>query len=251
MQTLKYFLLFSIIFGSLIFLFGPEVIPENFKPEEILTLAAGKDVIIIFNSGGWGNTPLEKAQDFSPVISGIQETLYKQGYNSIVIPFYRTKNTLMGKIAGAKDFFSSYSLSSEILAKNLEFLTKNLPNKRIILAGLSDGAAFINKTYEKASGEAKKSVYTIIAGTPFWSKTLKSDNVLQLDNNGEDSLTGGEVKSLFSVLFQAPFRWIASELNGQNLSFSRLFHISGHDYDWESPAVSSKIITFLKSKFKN
>lgn len=249
MQTLKYFIFILTIFGGLFFLFGPEVIPENFQPQEVLDVAKDSDVIIIFNSGGWGNTPLEKAQDFAPVIYGIQKTLYEQGYNSIVIPFYRTKNSLSGKVAGAKDFFSSYNFSSEILVKDLEFLTKNLPNKKIILSGLSDGAAFVNKTYEKATDEAKKSVYTIIAGTPFWSDNLESDNILQLDNNGGDSLTRGEVKSLFSALFRAPLQWIASKLNGQNLSFVQTFSVAGHDYRWDSPEVSAKITTFLKGKF--
>ncbi len=45
------------------------------------------DVIIIFNSGGWGNTPLEKAEDFATIIRGIQETLNQWGYNSIVVSY--------------------------------------------------------------------------------------------------------------------------------------------------------------------
>jgi len=75
MRKLKYFILTLIILSSLFFLFGPEMIPENFQPQEILNTAAGSDVIIIFNPGGWGNTSFEEAQDFAPIIEGIQEKL--------------------------------------------------------------------------------------------------------------------------------------------------------------------------------
>lgn len=79
MQTLKKVILPLIIIGGLFFLLGPEVIPDNLYPQEILEKAKNSDIIIIFNSGGWGNTPLEKAEDFGPIIEEIQKTLNKWG----------------------------------------------------------------------------------------------------------------------------------------------------------------------------
>ena len=249
MKKIKKFILLSIILGGLFFLFGPELIPENLQPQEFLDIAVDNDVIIIFNSGGWGNTPLEKAEDFAPIIEGIQETLNEWGYSSIVIPYNRTKNTLLGKFTGAKGFLNSFDFPSEIMAEDLEFLVKNLPNKKIIITGLSNGAAFVNETYKKTSKEVKNSVYVITAGTPFWSKYFESDNILQLNNNGKDSLVEGNIKSLVLSLIKAPYRWISSKVNGQNLTLSQAFQISGHKYFWSSSEVNPQIITFLENKF--
>jgi hypothetical protein len=236
MQTLKQFIIGCIILGGLFFLFGPEVFPENFQPPEILDTIADNDIVIVFNSGGWGNTPFEDAEDFAPIIKGVQETLNGLGYKTAVISFNRTKDNLTGKIAGARDFFGSFNFSSEILAKDVESLVKNLPDKKIILAGLSNGAAFVSESYEKISEEAKDSVYAIAVGTPFWTETVDSGNILQLDNNGKDSLVRGDVKSLILSLIKTPF--------------SKDFLAPGHNYFWNSPEVNFQIVSFLEKKFR-
>jgi len=248
MRKTKYPILFLVFFGALFFLFGPEITPENLQPQEILNLAKDNDVIIIFNSGGWGNTPLEKAADFTPIIEGIKKTLEDFGYNSLVIPYIRTEDTLSGKIAGARDFLSSYSSSSKILAKKVEFLTENLPDKKIILTGLSAGGALVDEAMGKI--ETKASVYAIEAGVPFWIKTFEAENILQLNNNGKDSLSAGEIRTLLFTLVKAPFKWIFSKMNGQNLPFSQAFYVPGHEYSWSSPEVGSQITTFLENKIR-
>jgi pimeloyl-ACP methyl ester carboxylesterase len=250
MRKTKYPILFLVFFGALFFLFGPEITPENLQPQEILDLAKDNDVIIIFNSGGWGNTPVEKAEDFTPIIEEIQEALNEWGYSAIVIPYNRTKNTLTGKLTGAKDFLSSFNFSSEILAKDLEFLTENLPDKKIIIAGLSSGATFVTETYEKVSEGVKGSVYTIAVGAPFWTKNFESEDILHLNNNGKDSLADGDIKSLVLSLIKAPFRWILAKMNGQNLTFSQAIRVPGHQYFWDSPEVGPQIVTFLEDKIR-
>ena len=248
MRRIKYLILFSVVLGGLFFLFGPEVLPENFQPQEILEIAENNDVIIIFNSGGWGNTPLEEAEDFAPIVKGIQETLKEWGYNSLVIPYTRTKNDLSGKITGARDFLSSFKSSSEVLAEKVEFLNKNLPDKKIIIAGLSAGGALVDETLEKVSQEGQ--VYAVAAGVPFWHDNFESENILLLDNNGKDALAKGELKSLVLSLVKAPVKWISSKINCQNLPFSQALHASGHDYFWDSPEVGPQIVTFLEDKFR-
>ena len=248
MRKIKYLIIFLVALGSLFFLFGPEVIPENYQFREFLDLAAQNDVIIIFNSGGWGNTPLGEAKDFAPVIEGIQETLEEWGYNSLVIPYTRTRDDLSGKIAGARDFFNSFQSSSEILAEKIEFLTEKFPDKKIIMAGLSAGGALVEETMAKISEEAQ--VYAVAVGIPFWQKTVESENILLLDNNGKDALSKGELKSLISVLVKAPFKWISSKINGDDLPFSQVLQAPGHDYLWDSPEVGLQIVTFLENKIR-
>ena len=242
MRKLKYFILTLIILSSLFFLFGPEMIPENFQPQEILNTAADSDVIIIFNPGGWGNTSFEEAQDFAPIIEGIQEKLEEWGYESVVVPYIRTKDGFWGRITGLKEFFNSFENTSKDLAQEIEFLKEKLPDKKIIIAGLSSGGAFVTETYKKISEEAKGSVYTIAAGTPFWAEDVQSDNVLQLDNNGKDSLCVGEVKTLLISLLETPLRWFSFK--------QQAFYAPGHEYYWPSPEVNPQIITFLEDKFR-
>jgi hypothetical protein len=236
MQTLKYFVVGFVISGALFFLFGPEVIPVNFQSPEVLDVAADNDIIIIFNSGGWGNTPIEKAEDFAPIIKGIQETLNSWGYKSVVIPYNRTKNNFFGRIRGIREFLNQFKNSSEDLAERIESLVKSLPDKKIIVTGLSNGAAFVTETQKRISKKVKGSVYTIAVGTPFWTEVADSDNILQLDNIGKDTLVKGDVKSLILSLIKAPF--------------VGKFSASGHDYLWNSPEVNSQIIAFLEDGFR-
>lgn len=250
MKKVKYFIISLVVLGSLFFLFGPVVMPDNSQFQKVLDLNSGEDVIIIFNPGGWGNTPLKEADDFAPIIKGIQKTLNEWGYNSVVIPYYRTKRSLIGKISGAKDFFSSFKFSSGTLAKEVEFLAREKPKDKIIIAGLSNGGALVEETMEKISAKAKNSVYGIVAGVPFWAKPPNSDHILKLDNNGKDSLSGGEIKYLILSLFRAPFKWVSAKINGENLTFSRAIQAPGHEYSWSSLRIKHQIVTFLESKFR-
>ena len=241
MQTLKKTIIFLIVVSALVFLLGPEIIPGNLQPQEILNAVANSDVIIVFNPGGWGNTPFEKAQDFAPIIEGIQGTLSGWGYKSVVIPYVRTKDGFWGRIAGMKEFFNSFKNTSEDLAGEIEFLNKALPGKKIIIAGLSSGGTFVTETYKKISEDVKSSVYTIAAGTPFWAEQVQSENILQLNNNGKDSLYVGEVKTLLLSLLKTPLRWLSFK--------SQAFYAPGHEYYWSSTEVNPQIVTFLEDKF--
>ncbi len=247
MQKLKYLIFIPIIVSGLFLLFAPEVAPENFQPKEILDIVKNSDVIIIYNSGGWGNTPLEKAEDFAPIIEGIQQTFNKWGYESVVVPYIRTKNDLFGKITGIREFFNFFKYSSNDLADKIETLSRIFPDKKIIIAGLSAGGAFVNETMEKISGEVRDSVYAITTGVPFWEKTLISKNILRLDNKGGDPLAKGEIKTLLSSLFKAPFKWVMAKISGEDLTFSKALQIPGHEYKWDE--LRPEITSFLEGKF--
>ncbi len=238
-----------IIFLGLFFLFGPEVLPENNQFQALLNSASGKDIIIIFNSGGWGDTPLEKADDFAPIISGIEETLNDWGYRSIAIPYERTKDGFLGKITGVKETIKSLPEPSEKLAKEIKKFLEENPGKKVIMAGLSNGAAFVDKTIKQLD-EFQNSVLAIEAGVPFWHKTFNSDNILRLENEGRDSFSEGEMKTLFAVFLKTPFKWFLAKISGQNLPFARAFQAPGHKYLWDAPEVGPQIVSFLKEKIR-
>jgi hypothetical protein len=237
-----------VVLGCLSFLFSPAITPENPQFQELLNPISQSDIIIIFNSGGWGNTPLEEADDLAPIIEGIEKTLKDWGYSSLVIPYIRTKDDFLGKITGARDFLSSFKSSSEILAEKVEFLAEQFPDKKIIMAGLSSGAALVDETIEEISENSQ--IYAIEVGTPFWAETFESENTLQLNNNGKDSLSVGEIKTLILSLAKAPFKWILAKINGEDLTFSQAIRVPGHEYSWSSPEVGPQIVTFLENKFR-
>jgi len=250
MKKAKYFIISLVALTSLFFLFSPVVFPENIQLEECLNSIPQTDVIIIFNSGGWGNTPLEEAEDFAPIIRGIQKTLSDWGYSSLVIPYTRTKDDFFGKITGAKDFLSSFEFSSNLLAGEIESLVEKMPDKKVIVAGLSAGGAFANETYEKISEGTRGSIVVITAGTPFWTNVSNPENILQLNNAGKDSLARGQIKTLLFSLLKSPFKWLLAKIKGQNSSFSQIIQAPGHDYFWDAPEVGPEIVAFLKNRFR-
>jgi hypothetical protein len=242
MKKLKKFVFISIIFGILLFIFLPEVFPENFQFQEILDLAQKSDVIIIFNSGGWGDTLLERAEDFNSVVKGIQETLNEWGYHSVVLPYIRTKDNFLGKITAIKDFLTSFKFSSKKLAKEIEILREKFPDKKIILAGLCTGGAFLSETFKKFSENNQDSIYLVTAGVPFWYKKLNLPNTLYLDNNGQDVLATGNIKSLFASLIKTIFL----KIEGQKLKISKIAQtVFGHQYFWDFGGVNSLVKNFL------
>jgi len=235
---------FLTIFG-LIYLFTPPILPQNTRFLEALERIDSNDIIIIFTSGGWGNTPLKEAKDLAPIIEGIQEKFKKLGYDSFIIPYFRTKNTILGKISSTKDFLHSFEFSSKDLSEKIELLTHTLPENKIILTGLSNGAALIEETMKKISDSA--SIYAIEIGAPFWEKGLPSENILRIQRE-EDSLAKGEIDDLVLTFFKAPFKWLNSKLKGENLGFSEVLNLPGHCYPWSLSEIHSQIIGFLENR---
>ena len=248
MRKVKYLVLTSVILGGLFFLFGPDVIPENFQFQSLLNSTPQNDVIIIFNSGGWGNTPLAQAEDFAPIIKGIRETLTEFGLNSIVIPYERTENNFLGKITAIKEMKRSFQGQAEKLAGDINGYLRQNPGKKIIMAGLSNGGAFVDETMKKISSDVKDNVLVIEAGTPFWEKPKNFENGLMLDNGGKDALSKGKIKVLLFSLIKAPLRWLIAKISAENLSLSQISNqYITHEYKWNE--VSPQITSFLESKF--
>ncbi len=232
----------------LFFIFAPSRFPDNTDFIAGLNKAIPNRAVIVFNSGGWGYTPPRQAADFAPVLTGIQDTLAAADYQSVVIPYKRTENSFLGKITGLRGFVSSFDFQSSALAGYLEeYLEKN-PEEKIIITGLSNGAAFTDQTIEKMGRETAGQVLAIEVGTPFWEKPMVAGNVLFLDNNGQDSLADGKISSLLLALVKAPFRLVSAKVCGTDLSFSRSIQVPGHEYTWNS-STGSDITQFLKENF--
>jgi hypothetical protein len=245
-MKIKKIIFLGIFFSGILFLFVPFSISQNQELNNFVNPNFPKDVLIIFNSGGWGNTPLEKADDFFPIVYGIQETLKKDNLDSITISFYRIQNGFLGKVSGTKEMLRFFRNSSEIFSQEIEEFLKNNPQKRVILTGLSNGAFFINETMKKIDSRYQNRVLAIEAGLPFWAKRFSSDNVLILDNNGRDALSEGETKMLLISLLKIPQNWLDALITQKEIPFSRLIQVPGHYYYWDD--VKDEISMFLNKK---
>ena len=236
---------FIILLTGLFFLLGE--VPDNSGFQTALNSVSGNNIVIIFNSGGWGDTPPEEASDFTPVVDGIQKTLSDLGYNSIVVPYTRTKESFLGRVEGVKETLSLFPKQSQKLANEIEVFIKSHPENKIIMAGLSNGAIFVNRTMMKVSENQRNSVFAVEVGTPFWEKVLDSDNILLLNNKGKDALSKMDLRILIPALLKSPYKWLSAQVLREELSFSQALYLPGHYYDWDS--VAPEVKSFLENRF--
>lgn len=201
---------------------------EQFR--KFLQSAHKNDIIIIFNPGGWGYTPLEKSDDFSPVVEGIKKTLCDLGHNPIIIPYLRAKNSFLGKITVIKEALNSFNEHNVFSEEVEDFLNKN-PDKKVIMVGLSFGAYFVDKVMEKFSESFKNRIFAIELGSPFW-KNPSPENILRFNNDGADPISKGEIKGVTKGFFRIYFKWILEVIFGRKISLSEMLHFKGHDYSW-------------------
>lgn len=199
--------------------------------EELKKAGETSDVIIIFNSGGFGTVKLEDAYDIKPVIENTKKTIENMNYRVSVIPYYRTKESLIGRLGYLKEMFFSFPKESEDLANRIEEFLKSNPDDKIVMAGLSNGAAFVGATMDDLK-EVKPNVLAIQLGTPFWAGKNNNDNVLFLDNDGKDVLTAGKKVEIVLSVVKAPFKWAYSRIVNKKISFAEAMEAPGHHYYW-------------------
>lgn len=229
----------SFIWFNFIFL---KINGEYFENE---LMKAGKEsnVIIVFNSGGWGTVPFDKAFDFNPIINETKKIIESHNYKVSIVQYYRTEDTFFAKIASLGEVLFNFPDSSKVFVGRLNKFLKENPEDKIIMAGLSNGASFVDAAMDDLNNN--KNVLAIELGRPFWKKNNKSENILSL-NNQADILANGELGHLVLSLVKAPFVWAYSSILGNHISFTEAMHVDGHDYHW--PQVKNQLTSFVEGK---
>ena len=225
--------------------------PSNLPPGEgqkILSQAAPFDVIIIFNPGGWGNATLEESTDFAPILLAIQSTLRGLGYSSLLVVYDRTASGFSGEITGLKGLINDFHDVAPIQARDVSFLAKSYPEKRIILAGFSNGGGLTARTIDDLQG--LPGVYSIVVGAAGWYNPQSSGASLVLNNNGRDTFSAANPVFISIGFLESPFRLLWAKLNGKSMSMGLSLQFSGHEYQWSSPEVGPPIVEFLTRHFK-
>lgn len=209
--------------------------------------ARTSDVIVFFNSGGWGWNSTSNTPGWDSILNGIKAQLESLGYHPLVLNYRRTAGGLTGC---AREFFEAaarYPNKARDLAWRVEFLTDHIPDLRVIVAGESTGTVISDRTMGILKN--KSQVYSIQTGTPFWHKPVTLDRTLLMNSNGKtiDTFSYGNVPAMVWATVKG---WLGlsspSDNPGNILSWLRA---PGHDYSWQYPGVCSEVVNFLDSNF--
>jgi len=210
--------------------------------------AKDKDLVVVFNAGGWGWSSIERSHQWQSIYHGMEAALVDMGCKSLWLNYERTAHNLLGCLNEATAIVTDYSAKAQSLTRRVEFLVDNLPDLKVIIAGESEGAAM--------TGEAMKSladnpqVYSIQTGPPFWHKNGKLERTLVLTDNGivPDAFSNGDILAMIWGTIKSLFGLSQPEdASGYILYYVRA---PGHDYQWQYPGVGTVITNFLKQNFE-
>jgi hypothetical protein len=207
--------------------------------------AKDKDVVIISNSGGWGWSSIEAAPYGQDFITGADAELTRLGYTTLWLDFYRTAKTLNGCLSELMLAPGLYPSKARDLAWRVDFLTRHIPDIKVILTGESNGCTICSSAMHIL--EDNPQVYSIQLGPPFWNNNTSSERSLILRSNGiiPDAFSQGDLFTITRANLEALFG-ISQQYPGHIL-----FYIGapGHDYSWQHPGVGSQVIYFLDKHF--
>jgi hypothetical protein len=209
--------------------------------------ARESDIVIIFNSGGWGWNLTQETPGWSSILEGIKTELENLGYHSVMLNYRRTSSGLRGCVREFVEAARQYPNKAEDLAVRLEFLAEHLPEVKIIVAGESTGTVITDKTMKLL--EKNEQVYSIQTGTPFWHTSAEGERTLLMNTNGRavDTFSGGNIPVMIWTSIKS---WLGisspEQEPGDILSWLKA---PGHHYSWEYPGVYNEVVEFLKMQF--
>lgn len=223
---------------------------------DICTRVQGKDFLLIHNPGGWGSTYLENCLQWErSIVEGISATIERLGHSWLLTQYFRGGSSWWAHLRDIREqtsfLFTGKSSKVGAMAAELQFITQHSNNLKVILIGISQGAAFSNAVIQQL-GELHQ-VYSIELGIffPHMPRRVVTENTLAMDSNGlmPDPVANRNLKIGIKTYMTAPFRWTKYQLQGKPETFGYCINIPGHEYSWEYPEVKQQIGDFLEINF--
>jgi len=210
--------------------------------------AKDKDIVVFFNSGGWGWNQVDSSPGWSSILTGIESELDEFGYESLLLNYQRTSENLWACVKEFVEVTTNYPSKTKYLASRVGFLVDHIPELRVIVTGESNGSVLSDCVMN--SLQEKPQVYSIQTGTPFWHRTSTQERALVLNSNGTgpDAFCQGDILAMFNASAKVWFGLSSPEDRpGEILN---ALQAPGHDYSWQYPEVYSEITRFIEDNFK-
>jgi pimeloyl-ACP methyl ester carboxylesterase len=235
-------------------LFGSEEAGADFANQilDICDRARGKDFLIVHNPGGWGNSRLEQCLPWErSIVAGVKGAMEGVGYSLLVTQYFRSGKGWREQMRDLGEQFRFFVPKARIMASWLRFIIAHVNNIKVILVGVSQGAAFGSSVMRQLEGLYP--VYSIELGFPFQYRSWRviAARTLAIDSNGvrPDVLAQGNLRIGAGILLAAPFKWMWYRLRGKRVPFAHCVNAPGHEYDWDNPGIQKPIRSFLKANF--
>ncbi|MBI2852184.1 MAG: hypothetical protein HYX84_03660 [Chloroflexi bacterium] len=223
---------------------------------DICTRVKGKEFLVIHNPGGWGSTPLDDLLEWErSIVEGVSNTIGRMGYCWLTVQYFRSGNSWLAHMLDMKEqtkfLFKGQMRKSIELATEVRFISGHFKELKIVLVGVSQGAAFSNAVMRQISD--LKQVYSIELGLffPHMSRRVVTERTLAIDDNGmvPDPMAHRNLWLGFKSYVTAPSRWLKYWLDGHPQKFTYCVNAPGHDYNWQYLGVRRRIEDFLMVKF--
>ena len=204
------------------------------------------DVLVLFNSGGYGWTGLDKASGYATIVDKVEATLRARGCRVVVLSYQRAYRSVRGYVSEILNAGAKSTTKPKELAVRLRFLWRHLPQLRVLMASESNGTVMSNQVMRLLPDENR--LFSIEFGPPFWYDNVTGERVLNMRSNGKvpDAFSYGHWRRAFKANIDA--------LRGKNPAAAGnvLFYVGapGHDYNWHDyPAIRENVLSFLKKHF--
>lgn len=209
--------------------------------------AKDRDVIVVFNPGGWGWNITKTASGWGSILDGIKSQLENEGYRTLILNYRRTSSGVKGAISEFFEAASNYPKKARDLATRIKFLTENLPDLRVIIAGESTGTVITDRTMNLLKNDTR--VYSIQTGTPFWHKPDTQERTLLMNTNGTtvDTFSYGDVPVMIWTTVKSWFGIKSTNDKPGDILF--WLKAPGHDYSWQYPGVYDEVVKFINKNF--
>lgn len=236
-------------------LFGDDAEKHTFFTRRLIAIyekAQDKDVLIIHNPGGWGNTLLDLGQSWEKsLVEGVGHSTESLGYKSIVMQYFRTADGWWEIMKDLEEQARYFAGKARIMAAELDLVTKHLKELRVVMVGVSQGAALSNAVLQY-SGQSDR-LCSIEVGLPFpyQRRRVVTEKTLILNSNGvePDAVMEWDIIKMSQAFFTAPVRWMKYRFQHKPKKFSYCINVPGHDYNWDYPEVQRRIEDFFTVNF--
>ncbi len=221
---------------------------------DVCARAKGKDFLIVHNPGGWGHAEFDKCLEWErSIVAGIEAAIGEMGYSSFLTQYFRSGKGWREQMWDLREQFRFFAPKAMIMADWLRFIITHVNGIKVILVGISQGAAFGSSVMRQLG--RPYAVYSIELGFPFQYKSWRiiTERTIAVDSNGviPDVLAQGNLRTGAKILMAAPFKWIWYRLRGKPVAFAYCISAPGHEYSWDAPGIQRQIRDFLKANFGN